>query len=278
MKCLIKEKIKKGSVVGFSDRRYAEIRGLQVPRRWTSARYENTTTGDMFFALSGGFCWPGEKPGFAVVLGIQETENKTKPLFKVLDELEEKDISVLVRGTFELWEKWGKNCATIPWQWYGNPEVGFNQFLVQFGREKGKGGYHLVYPPHWEEKNVFEIYCKTIYSIARQRRLHVGQNHRLRAAIDVISDRNTYKDNLEDHPAIAALGMVLTWMVEYEPWKLEDDHLYEGSYVSTIMNDNSENMFRASEAETMRYLGQDDDEETEYKVEPPERKELVSTI
>jgi len=277
-KCIIKERTKKGPVIGFADRRFAQIRGLPIPRRWTSARYENTITGDMFFALSGGFCWPGERPGFAVVLGIQETKNRLQPLFKVLDELEEKDIPKLVEGAFELWQKWGRNCAIVPWQWYGNPEVGFNQFLTQFGKEMGEKRYYLVHPPHWEEKNAFEIYFKTIYAVARQRRLHVGQNHRLRAAMDVINDRQTYKDNIEDHPAVAALGMVLTWMVEYEPWQLEDDNIYEGRYISTIIGD-PESMYRESESEMMRYLGQDDDEEeTEYRVDPPERKELVATI
>jgi len=270
MTCRIKEKIKKGAVVDFSDRRYAQIRGRPIPRRWTSARYEDTKTGDMFFALSGGFCWPGERPGFLIVLGVQETEDRLHPLFKVLEELEEKNITDLVKGAFELWQKWGKNCGTVPWHWYGNPEIGFNQFLTQFGKDRGKNQYHLVYPPHWEEKNAFEIYFKTIYAIARQRRLHVGQNHRLRAAMDIISDRQTYRDSLEDHPAITALGMVLTWMVEYEPWKLEEDYMPEGHHLTTIMGDASE-----SEEDAMTYLGQDDEEE--YIVNP-DKSELVATI
>ena len=271
MKCRIKEQTKKGPVIGFSDRRYAQIRGTPVPRRWVSARYEDTETGDMFFALSGGFCWPGERPGFALVLGVQETQDRLQPLFKVLEEFEEKNITALVKGGFELWQKWGRNCATVPWHWYGNPEIGFNQFLIQFGKERGQQ-YHLVHPPHWEERDAFEIYFKTIYAVARQRRLYVGQNHRLRAAMDLISDRQTYRDSLEDHPPIAALGMVLTWMVEYEPWKIDDDD--NVSHISTITGDGN----RVSRIDDMSYLGQDDvEEEMEYRVNP-EGKELVPTI
>jgi hypothetical protein len=39
----------------------------------------------------------------------------------------------------------GKNCAVIPWRWYGDPETGFNEFLYEFNKHLKRSGCEGLY-------------------------------------------------------------------------------------------------------------------------------------
>ena len=231
MKCIIKEKRIKGPRITDQARRIAHLTGQGPLKAQKSVRYQNAETREEYLCLWGGFAWPGLKPGFAVVVAVLEPERGKGLIFKVLEEVEENDINALLRGAFDLFQKYGKNCSVIPWQWFGDPESGFNEFLHRFNKhlEKAEDRHWLClsYPPHFKEANRFGIYCQTIHLLSPksvpsdmhdQKRLSLGSCKRLQSYLTQLNHEAVHKGTPQDHPAVAALGYALSALYEYEPW------------------------------------------------------------
>ena len=82
MKCIIKEKITLGSEVPWPAWDMARIRQEPPPKMTRTVRYVNTDTHEEYLCLAGGFAWPGIKPGYAVVVAVQQTEDEDTPLLQ----------------------------------------------------------------------------------------------------------------------------------------------------------------------------------------------------
>jgi hypothetical protein len=223
MDCIIKERRIKGQRVTDQDKRIATLTGRGPLKAQKSVRYENLETEESYLCLAGGFAWPGLKSGFAVVLAVQQLEGKNH-IFKVLAEVEEKNMQNLLDRSFDLFLRYGKNCAVIPWQWYGDPESGFKEFLRRFNeqlrKEEHDHGFYLTHPPYFKEPNRFALYCRTIYSLLQgaEKRLFFGPCKSLPSYLNQLNDEGIQKGTPEDHPAVAALGYVLSALHQYEPW------------------------------------------------------------
>ena len=232
MKCIIKEKITLGSKVPWPAYDMARIRQEPPPRATRTVRYVNTVTHEEYLCLAGGFAWPGLKPGYAVVVAVQQTEDEGAPLFKTIAEVEEYDVETLLQKTWELYLMYGVNCITIPWSWYGDPETGLSPFMDRFTRKLLDTGeerpFFLVPPPQYREPDAFGAYCRTVYSLLRPERkqLILGVCTRLRAQLNEMGNLAAVTGNVEEYPAIAALGYVLSAMITYEPWMMEIEEPY----------------------------------------------------
>ena len=67
------EIIKRNYIVSGSDQHIAEITGQKYIRK--PDYFRNTETGAEYSHISGGIGWPGERPGFAVVVAVEKDED-----------------------------------------------------------------------------------------------------------------------------------------------------------------------------------------------------------
>lgn len=218
MTCIITEKVAQ-TQLDIGERHISRILGesaLQLPK---SVVYTDTESGEKYLTLAGGFAWPGTRPGFIVVVGVQNIE---RPVYRLLTELEETDVRLLIREGFALYQRYGLNCKEIPWQWYGDPEHGLNQFARDFnrGRKTPKQMFYLTHPLHFGDSDQFGIYCRLLLSMLQrqEKMLFLGDCARLRSYLNVLDSEMVVKGRVEDYPAIDALGYVLSALHQYEPW------------------------------------------------------------
>lgn len=218
MECIITEKVTQAKL-DIGERHISRIIGESTIKLPKSVVYTNTVTGEKYLTLAGGFAWPGTRPGFAVVVGVQNIE---APVYRVITDIEEIDVRVLVRGGFALYQQYGMNCREIPWQWYGDPDHGLNQFARDFnrGRRTPRQMFYLTHPLHFGDPDQFGIYCRLILSMLQrqEKRLFLGDCDRLRSYFNVLDSEMVVKGKVEDYPAVAALGYVLSALHQYEPW------------------------------------------------------------
>lgn len=223
MDCIIKEHYVVGDVVSPASIHIAQQEGTRIPATPRSVRYRNTQTKEDYLCLAGGFGWPGTKPGSAIIVGLQESGDKDRPLIVTLEELEETDVRALLRKAYDLYEKYGLNCKELPFMWYGDADNGLNTFMYNFNgqlrREKRKP-FFLSPPPHFDKPNRFEIYCRTIYSHLQttEKGLVIGQCAKLRSHLTTLNMEMIHKGTVDDYPAISALGYVLCALFEYKTW------------------------------------------------------------
>lgn len=227
MKCIIKEKTILGSEIPWWAYDMAIIRQEPMPKVSRAVRYQNTETHEEYLCIAGGFAWPGIKPGYAVVVAVQETNNENSPCFKTIAEVEEYDVETLLQKTWELYLKHGVNCNVIPWTWYGDPETGLSSFMDRFTRkliDKGEERlFFLTHPPQYRDTDCFAAYCRTVYSLLRleRKRLILGDCVRLRSHLSELGSLAAVTGKGEDYPGISALGYVISALITYEPWLMD---------------------------------------------------------
>jgi hypothetical protein len=252
MKCVIKEHRTKGPPVTDIDRRIARITNTEI-RITRRIRYENMETGEQFLCLGGGFAWPGVKPGFAVVLGVQEREGGH--VYRAIAEAEAQDVRSLLQGTSALFLRYGKNCQEIPWMWYGDHTSGLTGLLHKFNEGLPiEDRFYLAMPPHHEDQNAFATYCQTILSVlqGQEKRLYLDSCDGLRSHLSTLDAEKAAKGNPGECPAIAALGYVLSAFYQYEPWRQSVD-------VIQYPGDSYEEFAVREQQITLRWLGWGDE-------------------
>lgn len=226
--CIIKEQKIKGAPISDLTKHVAHIMNQPAPRASRTVRYVNLLNNEEYRALSGGLAWPGKVPGFSLVLAVKQDSEDKEPIFKILEEVEEKSVVTLLKRSFDLYQKWGKNCNEIPWTWYGDPDHGLNKFIYQFNQYLEKKGFkktfgYLSYSFYPQEKNQFERMCQLISSLSQKGnpRIDLANCHKLRSHLERLDDKQVWKSKPEEFPAIAALGYPLAWFHEIEPWILD---------------------------------------------------------
>jgi len=212
----------------LGDIHIAQIKGKEIPRRKLAVRYQNLETGDLYLCLSGAIAWPGDKPGFILLGAMQEVEGKADPILVGIEEYQDSDIRNLILKARELSKKYTQNCAAVPFSWLGDPETGYNSMIdrVKWVFRKKQLYFNLDYPPHYDDKAAFRVYCRTIFSMAKKdiKRVLLSKCPILKGEIGfVLSDEIIQKSKVSDYPAVAALGYLLTYFIEYEPWLIVED-------------------------------------------------------
>jgi len=230
MKCIIEEKIivdQKVFDAMETERHIAGILGEQPRKIPRAVHYRNRESNEKYLCLAGGFAWPGAKPGFALVLAVEEGANGEEPLYRVLAEREDHDLYGLLRQSCELFQLYGRGCREIPWFWYGDPNSGLNGFVLKFNKQQERQGnetpFLLAPAPHLGEPGCFEFYCRTIHSFLQNdnKRLALGPCGRLRGYLDHLTTENVVNGTIGEHPAIAATGYAISALDMYEPWLMD---------------------------------------------------------
>lgn len=225
--CIIEEKFLKGQAITFYDRRIAHLKGQGDLQEVKNVRYRNIKTGEEYLALCLGFGWPGERYGFALVLAaLENKKDKNKPIFKVLEEAEEKDIFDLLYKAHGLKKKYGEKCLEIPFMCYGDPFHTDNKFIEKFNdmlRAAGKKEHfflttHGIYSKDAKESDRFQFFCNMIYSLGKARRIKLKPHPRIEAYINLLGDDRVHKATAKEYPAIFALGSALLALYVYKPY------------------------------------------------------------
>ena len=227
MNCIIREKKTRGKWIDPIMKRLAIIESRPIPRQTMSYRYVNVLNGEEYLCVAGGLAWPGTRKGFAIVVGVTEVDDGIIH-YNILEEAEQESILPLLRDAYNLYLKYGqgangKGFTVMPWQWYGDPESGYNEALRKFNEWLEKHDKPRMppinYPAHHKDTKKLVVYAQTIHDVAMPPgRLSTGDSHKILNYIKMFEgvDKGTVRER--DWPAIAALGYVLTWMHEYEPW------------------------------------------------------------
>ena len=164
--------------------------------------------------IVGGFAWPGEKPGFAVVLGEEqapEIGDRTVYHMHLLDTAEDMDVHKLIEaaavlasrfkfhGYYGRRDTWG--MATMRFredQRLPTVNIGHAQFS-----EGGKIRYHAD-----KLKVCLMPNAKTLHGI---------EGTSLQGYLEMVEPEEYLELSEEKHPALAALGYAVDFLTSYPP-------------------------------------------------------------
>lgn len=225
--CIIEEIFLKGKSISFYDRRIAYLKGQGDLQEVKNVRYRNIKTGEEYLALCSGFGWPGQRYGFALVLAaLENKKDKSKPIFKVLEEIEEKDVFDLLYKAHGLKKKYGEKCLEIPFMVYGDPFHTGNKFIEKFNdriRAAGKKEFfylttQAIHSADAKEPDRFQFFCNMIYTLGKASRIKLKPHPRIEAYINLLGDDRVHKATASEYPAIFALGSALLALYVYKPY------------------------------------------------------------
>jgi len=212
---------KRGNETLEAESHIANMTGEIQPRLRHTTRYRDTETEEEYLCLAGGFSWPGVHPGYAIVLAAVEADTPEVPKYKALAEVEEKHLPSLLNRCSDLFEKYGKACKTIPFHWYGDNE----DRIGELAQKLSSSQFFLATPPYIEAANFFEISVSMIFNLAHtnSQRLSLGPCDFIRGYLSTLDPKKAHLGSPADHPAIAALGHVVTAMEAYRRWLVNND-------------------------------------------------------
>jgi len=225
--CSIIEQIKDRNGFSRANQHIMEILGER--RILKPTYYRHKETGAEYCYLAGGIGWPRDprdKPGFAVVVGVDKATDEKPPMY-VIEEAESPSVNGLLKMCVALQKKYGyEECPDLFRIWYGDNErtdTFVNLFNQKVRPTKKSDTVHVVAPHDFEKKNAFERYASQIWNglnrdPAGKKRLCLGdctrlRNHILSAPVDAAT-----KGTIEEYPAIAALGGVVHTLMMLMPW------------------------------------------------------------
>ena len=271
--CIIEEKFLKGQAITFYDRRIAYLKGQGDLQEVKNVRYRNIKTNEEYLALCLGFGWSGERPGFSLVLAAQENKkDKNKPIFKVLEETEKKDIFDLLHQANGLRKKYGQNCLEIPFFCYGDPFHTDNKFIEKFNdrlRTAGKKEFfylttQAIHSADAKEPDRFQFFCDMIYHLGKAGRIKLKPHPRISAYLDLLGDDRVAKATPLQFPAVFALGSALLALHFYKPYLEGIDP--PGKTFPTDFDA----YYRQEKLRENRYYGIDDYGDDDGPIEPTE--------
>lgn len=216
----------------------AKLLGEPTPRQKLRVRYQNTSTGEIYLCLSGGFAWPIAsqsasetviEPGFAVAVAVMEDpDDNGKVIYKVLAEAESQGATELIRKAHRLFLTYGSQCRILPWSWIGDPDDENKRFLRAFNHnsKRDDSKEFFLYPPPTIPN--LQVYRELIRSLTAtgNKRLFLGEKSNI---------RNCLLNNTSQQ-AITALGSILDYFETIIPWlrdlspQSEDDDIDEDEW------------------------------------------------
>jgi hypothetical protein len=193
---------------------YAKVTGIDLVERpyW----FENTETGQLYYDLYPCLGWPSEVtdssdglPGYAAIVGVvrPSTDLNSNPInanFQLLDEVESKDVPLLLRECTRLRARYGFSIhRSLLRIWTGDPERFFtplalcNEKLIEQGGDRAA---ILVVPPDdLYTQKIFDSYVRALRStlLPETRRFYFGHN-------DILQNR--LREFNRDDPCVFAVG------------------------------------------------------------------------
>lgn len=206
------------------NRHIAKITGVREAPKPTY--YKNIENGYEYYAIVGALAFSYHRtPGFAVIVAaIKDGQNHEDPKIVVLDEIESAEgIDALLKACKDRRERWGYP-ETLKF-FYGDQErfitaiSDFNQKISQPRTEKG---IYLAPPADFYLSNQSEVYLERTKSLLRkdengEKRLSLGSCKKLRTHLqDLPADAG--KHQIEEYPAVAALGYAVHSILSLRPW------------------------------------------------------------
>ena len=177
-----------------------------------------------FGQLVGGIGWPGERPGFVVVVGeelkpLPGTETKC---CRVVEEAEGEDLRSLIRHGIRIQRSAGRSI-----QFYGRTQQSAEQapqgmkFLDSWNRDvlsrkSRESTFHVYEAPHSQEGNLeyhVNVIKERLYGDPVS--LCLLENGELIKCLQDLRITDVPQATDSQHPAIAALGYAITALMEY---------------------------------------------------------------
>ena len=193
-------------------------------------QYRNMETDERYCHIAGGVAFPSKNlPGFAVVVGVLDGPLVKEPQIKVIEEYEgPATLGGFVQGCMDLHTKWW--FPHIPF--YGNHERYHQQFadLNKAAKQKDPENFHSFHlqPPHdFNQPDKGIIYLERIKEVLtpdknRVKKLVLGNCGKLIGHMQSLMDSQT-QGNIEEVPAVAALGFAVHTMMSHRPWLMSTE-------------------------------------------------------
>ncbi len=172
--------------------------------------------------IVGGLAWPGEKPGFAVVIGEDHYPRVGSGLFNglyhyhLLDEFEEWDLGKLLTrctdftGYFKIKDFYARTSykPSMDWiySWNRNEKEEFYPSYVSGSKENGQ--------ITWQINNL--LHC------ANKQTLHLSRGPKTEGYLREIQQIDISTATDMQFPSVAALGYAVSSLTEYPPDLIEE--------------------------------------------------------
>ena len=171
--------------------------------------FEDKETKTKFTRIIGGLGWPGTKPGFALVVAEDFDEDPSLKIrhVRVLAEADDQSLEILfqkcleLRGRYQVQEFYGNRehepmmKILYDYNWALKDMPSLSLCLASFPEDLG---YHVY---------VIKEHLKQDKKI-----LHFGEESILPGYLLELSPEEAVKGSVYDHPAIAALGYVVSYL------------------------------------------------------------------
>jgi hypothetical protein len=187
---------------------------------WKQTSFRNLETGVHYRLLAGGFVFPGRKPGFGVIVGVDLLDDPALkiPQIHCLGEIEESGSQQLISKCLDLRNEY------LAWDWFSDPKTTLNRFLDPVNqdlREKNEMDFYPLQPPYFEREDCFSYYMRILEGELKsvQKTLFLGNCTRLKGYVGDFPEDGAVMGTRAEYPALAALGFVVASVREYKPWE-----------------------------------------------------------
>jgi len=170
-----------------------------------------------FRRIFGGLAWPGERPGYAVVVGesrFPAVGTKNYHCY-LIAEVEEQNLQSLISWCAEL-----AGIYSVQ-NFYGRQHTPCIQYLNvrnSTAREKGLPAFHISYAPYSEEESIeYQLNILMERLSNEYQTLHLHRESKLPGYLTEVPANRISNATESQFPAVAALGYAVSALTIYKP-------------------------------------------------------------
>ena len=160
--------------------------------------------------LYGAFTWPGERPGFIVIVGEEENPDpalgKYSHHYHLIDEAVHVKMLDLLEGCERFWNEYDLETLVYRYQ-----EAGSN-FLDVYN--EGNIPFDLDFASHTDSNGLIEYQISVIQALLAKSALHLPSNTQILRQMLKIKANEIHTVDDRAFPAVAALGYAVTSLIE----------------------------------------------------------------
>ena len=180
----------------------------------------------------GGIGWPGDQPGFVVVLGEEKYPYYDRKTYRycLLDEAEENDLSKLIDRCLDFKKK-------TPWlQFVARRDADSLRYLRMRANGTGNGLISMIRPAPHSETGLISYHINLLKSslISEKKTLFLNEKSKLSSCLMAVPSVGIDKITDGQFPAVAALGYALAVLIETPQRLEEEDYNYNKNKVNPI--------------------------------------------
>lgn len=160
-----------------------------------------------FRRIVGGLGWPGERPGFAVIVGeLEKQQNGIYPMH-LLEEFESSDMDRLVRRCADL------QAAYEEPTFVGRLDESAVQFLNHYNRDRNTKDFALYEAP-FSDNELINYHITVLKGMLRPDRkaLHFNPKSKIPSYLLELPQNKIYQAKATDFPAVAALAYCVAYI------------------------------------------------------------------